>query len=68
MNNHRMTNDKTLDKTNPLPITVSCAPSGDEGPTVYIHTKERKPKKRKNNLFHVQIIIPLGCQKLIELF
>jgi hypothetical protein len=26
---------------------VSCAPSGDEGPTVYIQTKERKKKKQK---------------------
>jgi hypothetical protein len=42
---------------------VSCAPSGDEGPTVYIQTKERKSKSKiKNNLFHVQIIIPVGCQ------
>jgi hypothetical protein len=26
---------------------VSCAPSGDEGPTVYIETKERQKKKKK---------------------
>jgi hypothetical protein len=41
---------------------VSCAPSGDEGPTVYIQTKERKKTKNKNNLFHAQIKIPVGCQ------
>jgi hypothetical protein len=43
---------------------VSCAPSGDEGPTVYIQTKkkEKKKQKHKNNLVHVQIIIPVGCQ------
>jgi hypothetical protein len=40
---------------------VSCAPSGDEGPTVYIQTKERKKTKNKNNLFHVQIKILVGC-------
>jgi hypothetical protein len=43
---HEQTN-KTLDKRNPPPLTVSCAPSGDEGPTVYIQTKESK-KKTKN--------------------
>jgi hypothetical protein len=36
--------NKTLDKNNPPPLTVSCAPSGDEGPTVYIQ-KERKKKQ-----------------------
>jgi hypothetical protein len=53
---------------------VSCAPSGDEGPTVYIQTKERKKnknkktktkkqkQKNKNSLLHVQIKIPVGCQ------
>jgi hypothetical protein len=61
--NKQITNNKTVDKRNPPPLTVSCAPSGDEGPTVYIQTKERKTKtKNKNNLFHVQIIIPVGCQ------
>jgi hypothetical protein len=59
MNNKQITNNKTFDKRNPPPLTVSCAPSGDEGPTVYIQTKERKSKSKiKNNLFHVQIIIP----------
>jgi rRNA processing protein Gar1 len=63
MYNKQITNNKTLDKRNPPPLTVSCAPSGDEGPTVYIQTKERKKKQQnKNNLFHVQIIIPVGCQ------
>jgi hypothetical protein len=64
MNNIHITNNITLDKRNPPPLTVSCAPSGGEGPTVYIQTKERKKKnkKKKNNLVHVQIIIPVGCQ------
>jgi hypothetical protein len=63
MNNKQITNYKTLDKRNPLPFTVSCAPSGDEGPTDYIQTKERKKQQQnKNNLFHVQIIIPVSCQ------
>jgi hypothetical protein len=61
-NNKQMTNIKTFVKRNPPPLTVSCAPSGDEGPTVYIQTKERKSKtKNKNNLFHMQII-PVGGQ------
>jgi hypothetical protein len=60
--NKQITNNKTLDKRNPPPLTVSCAPSGDEGPTVYIQTKEKKTKKTKNNLLHVQIIIPVRCQ------
>jgi hypothetical protein len=61
--NKQITNNTTVDKRNPPPLTVSCAPWGDEGPTVYIQTKERKTKtKFKNNLFHVQIIIPVGCQ------
>jgi hypothetical protein len=61
--NKQITNNKTVDKRNPPSLTVSCAPSGDEGPTVYIQTKERKSKtKIQNNLFHVQIIIPVGCQ------
>jgi hypothetical protein len=41
---------------------MSCAPSGDEGPTVYIQTKDRNKTKNKNDLFHVQIKIPLDCQ------
>jgi hypothetical protein len=47
MNNIQRTNNVTLDKRNPPPLTVSCAPSGDEGPTVYIQTKERKEIKTK---------------------
>jgi hypothetical protein len=39
--------NKTLDKRNLPPLTVSCAPSGDVGPTVYIQTKERKKTKNK---------------------
>jgi hypothetical protein len=39
-------------------------PSEDEGPTDYIQTKERnKKQKQKNNLFHVQIIIPGGSRR-----
>jgi hypothetical protein len=58
----QITNNKTVDKRNPPPLTVSFAPSGDEGPTVYIQTNERKSNpNNKNNLFHVQIIIPVGC-------
>jgi hypothetical protein len=46
--NIQITNNKTLDKTNPLPLTVSCAPSGDEGPTGYIQTQEiNKTKNQK---------------------
>jgi hypothetical protein len=30
MNNKQIANNKTLDKRNPLPLTVSCAPSGDQ--------------------------------------
>jgi hypothetical protein len=47
MNNKQITNNKTLDKINPPPLTISCAASGDEGPTVYIQTNESK-KKTKN--------------------
>jgi hypothetical protein len=47
MNNKQITNNKTFDKRNPPPLTVSCAPSGDEGPTVYIQTKERSKSKSK---------------------
>jgi hypothetical protein len=62
--NKQITNNETIDKRNPLPLTVSCAPSGDEGPTVYIPTKERKlkTKNEKKDLFHMQIIIAVGCQ------
>jgi hypothetical protein len=45
--NIRITNNKTLNKRNPPPLTVSCAPSGDEGPTIYIQNKERKKEKTK---------------------
>jgi hypothetical protein len=48
MNNIQITNNITLDKRNPPPLTVSCAPSEDEGPTVYIQTKERKKKKKQS--------------------
>jgi hypothetical protein len=51
MNNKQITNNKTLDKRNPPPLTVSCAPSGDEGPTVYIQTKESKKKTKKQKQF-----------------
>jgi hypothetical protein len=59
-------NIETLDKRNPPPLTVSCAHSGDEGPPVYIQTKERKTKtpKNKNNLFQVQKRIPVGYQMI----
>jgi hypothetical protein len=60
---NKIAKNKTLDKRNPPHLTVSRAPSGDEGPTVYIQTKERRKKqKNKNNLFQVQIIVPVGCQ------
>jgi hypothetical protein len=45
--NKQITNNKTFDKRNPPRLTVSCAPSRDEGPTVYIETKERKKKTKK---------------------
>jgi hypothetical protein len=44
MNNIQITTNKTLDKRNPPPLTVSCAPLGDEGPTVDIQTKEKQKK------------------------
>jgi hypothetical protein len=47
MNNEQITNNKTLHKRNPPPLTVSCAPSGDEGPTVYIQTNDSKKKTKK---------------------
>jgi hypothetical protein len=47
MNNKQITNNKTRDKRNPPPRMVSCAPSGDEGPTVYIQTNESKKKNKK---------------------
>jgi hypothetical protein len=31
---------KSPDKTNPPPLTMSCASSADEGPTVDIHLRE----------------------------
>jgi hypothetical protein len=46
MNNIQITNNKTLDKRNPPPLTVSRAPSGSVGPTVYIQTKQKKRKKK----------------------
>jgi hypothetical protein len=63
MNSIQITNNKTLDKRSPPPLTVSCSPSGDEGPTVYIviqigkrvneiRTNENnlKKKKQKKNI------------------
>jgi hypothetical protein len=48
MINKQITNNKTVDRRNPPPLTVSCATSGDEGPTVYIwQTKERENKTKK---------------------
>jgi hypothetical protein len=44
---NKITKNKTLDKRNPPPLTVSYAPLGDEGPTVYIQTKKTKNKKQK---------------------
>jgi hypothetical protein len=49
MNHKPITNNKTLDKRNPAPLTVSCAPSGDEGPTVDIQTNESKKIKKKQS-------------------
>jgi hypothetical protein len=43
----QITNIKILDKRNPPPFMVSCAHSGDEGPTDYIQTKERKTETPK---------------------
>jgi hypothetical protein len=47
MNNKQITNNKTFDKRNPPPLTVSCAPSGDEGPTVYVQTDGIKEKTQQ---------------------
>jgi hypothetical protein len=47
MNNKQIASNKTLENRHPPPLTVSCAPSGDEGPTVYIQTKEREKKQKK---------------------
>jgi hypothetical protein len=47
MNNKQITNNKTHDKRNPPPLTVSGASSGDEGPTVYIQANESKTKTKK---------------------
>jgi hypothetical protein len=54
----KITKNKTLDKRNPPPLTVSCAPSGDKGSTFTFKQK----KKNKNSLFHVKIKIPVGCE------
>jgi hypothetical protein len=51
MNNKQITNNKTLEKRNPRPLTVSCAPSGDKGPTVYIQTNETKKKTKIQKQF-----------------
>jgi hypothetical protein len=50
MKNLQITTNKTLDNRNPPPLRVSCAPSGDEGPAVYIQTKQRKKKKQKQSV------------------
>jgi hypothetical protein len=42
--NKQIPNNKILDKRNPPPLTLSYAPLGDEGPTVYIQTTRRKKK------------------------
>jgi hypothetical protein len=46
---------------------VSCAPFGDEGPTVYIQTNKRKKKqkqkqKQKQPVLRADKKIPVGCQ------
>jgi hypothetical protein len=56
MNNKQITNNNTLDKRNPPPLTVSCAPSGDEGPTVYIQRKATKNEKTNEQ----KPSVPLG--------
>jgi hypothetical protein len=49
-NRNKITKYITVDKRNPPPLRVSYAPSGDEGPTVYIQTKEREKNKKKKQL------------------
>jgi hypothetical protein len=44
--NNKVIKKRTLDKRNPPPLTMGCAPSGDEGPTVYIQTKEKTNKTK----------------------
>jgi hypothetical protein len=51
MNNKQITNNKTFDKRNPPPLTVSCAASGAEGPTVYIQTKERNQNQKLKPIY-----------------
>jgi hypothetical protein len=48
----QITNNQPLDIRNPPPLRVSCAPSGDEDPTVYIQTNESKKttKKQKHSV------------------
>jgi hypothetical protein len=65
MNNKQITNNKTLDKRNPPPLAVSWLLRGMRAPLFTFKQKKGKQKqkpKTKNNLFHVQIIIPVGCQ------
>jgi sugar lactone lactonase YvrE len=67
INGRGVTNNAALDKRNPLPLTVSCASLGHEGPTVYIQTKEKKERKKnknKNKLFHVQTKNPGGLSNI----
>jgi hypothetical protein len=57
-----MTKNKPQDNRNTPPLTVSCAPSGDEGPAVYIKITTKKINKT-NKLFRLQIKnTPVGFQ------
>jgi hypothetical protein len=62
MNNKQITNNKTLDKRDPPPLTVSCAPSGMRAPQFTFKQKKEEKTKKQKHLFHVQIIIPMGYQ------
>jgi hypothetical protein len=42
-----MAKNKTLNKRNPPPPTVSCVPSGDGGPHCLHPNKRRKNKKQR---------------------
>jgi hypothetical protein len=59
---NKITMNKTLDERNPPPFTVSCAPSGNEGPLFTFKQKKEKQDKKQSNLSHVQIKLPVGCQ------
>jgi hypothetical protein len=45
--NIQITDNKTLDKRSPPPLMVSYTSLGDEGPIVYIQTKERKKEQKQ---------------------